>query len=179
MATLNPHTSMMYHEPTSRDMNQYQDISSMREKGAIIDKFVAEYLGKQVPIIHHKSGEVRVIEFNKDPSGNPTRRSRVQAVHLLFGDWRLATVEELAKQEYKDKIQSEKIARIEANKAATKAGIMFSELSKASDAIKEFQKHDTQIAENEALKTQIAEMQKQLTSLVASQENKRGKPNGN
>lgn len=136
---INPHASMIYHDPQSKDMNNYQIVTS-QEKAKLILNFARENLGKQLYVVNVSSGEVRLWEMKPNAWNKPTRHARVNAVHLLFGDWRLASPEDIAKQSAKDKVIADQIARLEANKTAKKAGIMFSELTNASKAIMEYER---------------------------------------
>ncbi len=156
MAIINPHTSMVFHDPDSKDANNYQNVNR-REKGLLIEKYLNQWKGTQQKVVHVKSGEVRTMDFNLDSTGYPTRRSYVQTVHFLFGDWRRASPDDIERQAKKDRIQSNKIARIEAARAAQKAGIMFSELTQASKAINDF--NAAQEAEKVAIKAAQAQIE--------------------
>lgn len=139
MALINPHTSMMFHDPESKDLNNYKMLGSRNEKLALVKEYCQKWLGKQLHVVNIQSGEVRLWEMRRNPFGGISRHARTNVVHLLFGNWRLATPEDIARQNAKDKVIADQIARVEANKAATKAGIMFSELTKAAAAIKSFE----------------------------------------
>lgn len=139
MGLVNPHTSMVFHDPYSKDHNKFEQLSNKQEKTRILLEHMREWKGKQLHVVNVMSGEVRVWEIKLNAQGKVTRHGRVNCLHLLFGNWRVATAEDIQRQVEKDKVQADHIARAEANKAATKAGIMFSELAKASKAINEFQ----------------------------------------
>ena len=137
MGVINPHASRVFHDPNSRDLNQYRNVDR-REKHRLIDEYLAKWAGSLMHVVNTESGEVYVWDLGRDPWGKPTRRARVSVVHLLFGNYRVATPEDIARQDKKDAIQAEAAARIEANRSAGKANIMFTELAKAADAINKF-----------------------------------------
>lgn len=153
---VNPHTSMVYHDPNSKDHNTYEIMNNLREKQQTIEKYLALWKGQILQTVNVKSGEVRSMEFRLDPMGKPTRRARTMTVHLLFGDWRIATAEDVERQAKKDKIEGDRLARIEANRAAEKAGLMFESLAKASDTINRF----NQAKKDEAAATVAVEDEK-------------------
>jgi len=155
MGVINPHASLVFHDPTSRDLNQYRNVDR-REKHRLIDEYLAKWAGTLMHVVNTESGEVYVWDLGRDPWGKPTRRARVSVVHLLFGNYRVATPEDIARQDKKDAIKAEAAARIEANRSAGKANIMFTELARAADAISTFQR----MKEKEAASASAAEEEK-------------------
>ena len=63
MALTNPHTSPVFHDPTSKDMNK-QEMLNPREKEAKVLKYLEEWAGKWFYVVNIRSGEVRPWAFN-------------------------------------------------------------------------------------------------------------------
>ena len=156
MGTVNPHASMVFHDPSTKNHNDYKVMGSQQEKTKTLLHYLNEWKGQQLNVVNILSGEVRTWEMSLNGQGRPTRHARVNCMHLLFGNWRIATPEDVLRQTTKDKITADIIARTEANRAATKAGFMFSELQKASKAILDFQT----LTEKEKVATEVVEEKK-------------------
>lgn len=174
MGVINPHTSMIFHDPNSKDMNQFRQVNSL-EKTQLIKHYLELWKGQQLHVVNVLSGEVRVWEMSKDPWGKPTRHARVNTIHLLFGNWRIASQEDIDRQNAKDKAKAELAARIEAQKAATKANIMFSELTKASQSIQDFARLSelTKQAEERKAAEQAQAQAPAAPAVVATEEEKK------
>ena len=198
MALVNPHTSLLFHNPESKDHNQFEQVDS-RGKVVKILEYLSKWGGTQFHVVNIMSNEVRIWAFPYTPEGkarhdahpekfdvrNYTRHARTNVVHLLFGNWRKASPEDISRQDASDKIKSDHIAKIEAERSAQKAGLVFGNLAQQAAAIISVDNHNKAVAAQaakdarpptlEELSAQLQKAQTQLAAAIAAEEENKKK----
>ena len=122
------------YDPLGNDLNKYTDLKSRKAKNNLVVKMWQEYGGKIIKAVHLQTGEVR--EFEIPPQGSVKgRMGRVNIIYLLFGDWRIATPEQVAKQEKLNRDKAMAIAEKEAARLGGASGLIFREMATAAKVI--------------------------------------------
>jgi len=133
----NVYGSMTAYDPNSTDKNKQQTMGSREEKNLKILDLVTKYLGQQVKVVNMRSGEVFAVEFEDVRDARYAIRGRVWATHLIFGELRIATPEDIARSEAKMLAEKSRIAKMEGERLATAASHMFKEMSETARTINE------------------------------------------
>ncbi len=176
---LNPHRSTVYHDPASRDFNKYENLNT-REKAVKIDEYCKKWVGQAFHVIQIQTGEVRHWHFPWNVQRNGcTRHARTNVVHLLFGNWRVATEAEIKKSDAENLVKSDHIALVEARKAAKKAGLIDRDLQNASQAVNTFNALHEKVAANDTTLIEMKAMLEQIrTERAALAEEKKSQQKG-
>ena len=172
---LNPNGSMRAYDPHSKDLNDYTDVADLAEKNQMIIKFVEDHWGQTLDLVNIKDGRIQPVYFG--PTGpdaglqTPARATaaRAWATYVLFGTWRIASEEDIAKDDEKSRIEHARLTAIEAKRMAKAAGLMFKEVSEAAGAIvKHNQAMDKQELAEEVKEPTDAELDEMHKKILAA-----------
>ena len=128
---VNVFESMVAYDPASKDKNSGRMMRSEQEKRKLVLDTFEQYRGKQIAMVNVSGGETRVIEVEGI-------FGRIMIQHMLFGNWRIATPEDIAKSEKIELDRAEREAKREAVRQAGQAGRFFSETLDAAQKIVRF-----------------------------------------
>jgi len=138
MFPANQDGSYTMYNPHSCDFNDVQILPSREARTAALQAFYNEHVGKQIYVKHAKSGEVRLWEIT--PISAFTRAGWVWCEHILFGMWRLATPEDIAKFQAQLAAKTEQAATTEARRMAQASGLVLKDMAQTAATIAEFNK---------------------------------------
>ena len=130
---LNVYTSQTCYDPEDKDRNHFTAMSDPKARQAKVVAYMNKYDGQLLNVVNIRTNEVRkwLIEG---------RSGRVHITHLLFGEWRFATPEDIARQKEKDRVETERIAQAEAKRLAKASGLVMKEMAAAATAIMQLNK---------------------------------------
>lgn len=131
--TINVHASMRAYNHTEKDWSKFHECQSQAERNQRVVALWKEMQGKQIHVVHMESGEVRLWEI--PATGHQMYSGRVMCEHLIFGMWRIARPEDIARQDAKDKLEYERTAKAEAQRLARASGLVMTEMAGAAAAI--------------------------------------------
>ena len=131
----NVYGSMTAYDPATKDRNQQQTMGSREEKNRKILELTQKYIGQQIKVVNMRSGEVFSVEFEDVQDARYAIRGRVWATHLIFGELRLATAEDIKNSEAKMLAEKSRLAKMEGERLATAASHMFKEMSETARTI--------------------------------------------
>ncbi len=127
-APLNVFTSQTCYDPNSKSRENYTAISDPKERNGKVVELMHKYNGQVVRVVNITTNEVR----NWMIGG---WAGRVHCTHLLFGDWRFATAEDIARHDEKNRIELERITKAEAKRLAKASGLVMRETAETAAAI--------------------------------------------
>lgn len=125
---LNVFTSQVCYDHTSKSREAFTVITDAKARNMKVVELMNKYAGQVVPVVNITSGQVR----NWQIAG---WSGRVHCMHLLFGEWRFATAEDIAKQGAKDQAELERITKAEARRLAVASGLVMTEMAGTAAAI--------------------------------------------
>lgn len=128
---INVFTSQICYDPHDKNRNNSTAISDPRERNLRILELMNKYSNQVVQVVNIRTNEVRnwlIVGW----------AGRVHISHLLFGDWRFAAPEDIARHNLESKQKAEVIAKAEAKRKAVASGLMFREMTEAAGAIQKF-----------------------------------------
>lgn len=138
MADPSPHGSLTMYDPNSCDLNNQNTLVSREERTAKLSEFYNTHVGKMLYLKHAKSGAIRPAVIT--PTGPFTRAGWVWCEHILFGMWRLASPEDVAKFKSDLEAKHRTAATAEAHRMADASGMVLKEMAQTAATIAAFSK---------------------------------------
>ena len=135
--SVNPHSSMTAYEITEKDLNKRHVFKNRKDKNELVVATWKKYAGQLLHAVNLQTGVVRIMEV-PPPGTIKARMGRVNIIHLLFGDWRMATPEDIARQDAINKAKARQMAEKDARRMATASGLVMTEMASAASAITAF-----------------------------------------
>ena len=136
----NVYGSMAVYDPNVKGPQQTRNLPNAAAKRDAIGELVTKYLGQQVAIINIRNNDLMTVEFENVPDWKYALRGRVWATHLLFGDWRIATEEDKKQYAQKSAAEKQRLAKMEAERLSSAAGLMFKDMAEAAKTISDMSK---------------------------------------
>ena len=143
---INVYESMIAFDPTNKDRNKTTAMRDEKEKRRLILDLYRKYEGQQV-VLTREGGECMTVEVQ-----GIFGRNMLQ--HVLFGSWRFAQPEDIARSNQLEAQRAEIEAAREARAQATQAGRFFSETLGAAEKIVRFNDARDRLASTETAMAQ-------------------------
>ena len=167
---LNVYTSQMCFDPNIKDRNSgFTIMANPKDRQAKVVEMMNKYAGQVLHVVNLQSGQVRnwLIEG---------RAGRVHITHLLFGDWRFATAEDIARQDAKNKAELERVTKAEAKRLAVASGLVMKEMAGTATAIMQLNKMNEKPAPPEPTAEQKAVVAAEFSEIDAGIQLKKVEP---